>query len=133
MDKKIVLGELKFQAARSSGPGGQHVNKVSSKVVLCFNIEASGGLTTTEKERLVKRLSGRLNKKGLLVLQCDETRSQHKNKGILTKRFLDILQSNLKVPKKRRPTTPSKSAIEKRLQSKKIASKKKANRKPPDF
>lgn len=109
------------------------MNKVSSKVVSFFDIRASEGLTTIEKEQLLEKLSQRLNKKGLLIMQCDETRSQHKNKEKLIKRFLEFLQSNLLARKKRRPTTPSRSSVEKRLQSKKIRARKKENRKPPRF
>ncbi len=133
MDKKVVLKELKFQAIRSGGPGGQHVNKVSSKVVLFFDILASAGLTSSEKERILQKVSKRLNKQGILVLQCDETRSQHKNKETLIKRFLDLIQKSVQVAKPRKRTQPSKSSIERRLQSKKMKARKKESRKPPEF
>ncbi len=133
MDKKVVLQELKFQAIRSGGPGGQHVNKVSSKVVLFFDILASEGLTSSEKERILQKISRRLNKQGILVLHCDETRSQHKNKEKLTKRFLDLIQKSLQVAKKRRRTQPTKSSIERRLKSKKMTARKKETRKRPEF
>ncbi len=133
MDKKVVLQELKFQAIRSGGPGGQHANKVSSKVVLFFDIRASAGLTNAEKERILAKINRRLNKQGILVLQCDETRSQHKNREKLTKRFLDLMQKSIQVPKKRRQTQPSKSSIEKRLKAKKLTAQKKETRKPPEL
>ncbi len=133
MDKERVLSELKFKALRSSGPGGQHVNKVSSKVELLFDVGASAGLTDMEKERILKKMGGRLNKQHLLLLQCDETRSQHKNKEIVVKRFLELITKALQVAKKRKPTKPSKSSVEKRLNAKKIVSRKKSSRKPPDL
>ncbi len=129
----MVVQELKFQAIRSGGPGGQHVNKVSSKVVLFFDVRASAGLTEAEKDRILAKNSNRLNKQGILVLQCDETRSQHKNKEKLTKRFLDLIQKSIQVPKKRRRTQPSKSSVEKRLKAKKITARKKETRKPPEL
>lgn len=129
----MVVQELKFQAIRSGGPGGQHVNKVSSKVVLFFAVRASAGLTEAEKDRILAKNSNRLNKQGILVLQCDETRSQHKNKEKLTKRFLDLIQKSIQVPKKRRQTQPSKSSVEKRLKAKKITARKKETRKPPEL
>lgn len=109
------------------------MNKVSSKVELTFNVPSSEGLSDGEKERLLLKLSSRLTNDGTLLLQCDEARSQHKNKELVVKRFFDVLKKALEVPKKRKPTKPSKSSIEKRLQSKKKASEKKEGRKPPDL
>lgn len=133
MDKQQVHSELSFKAVRSGGAGGQHVNKVSSKVELSFNIPSSEGLSDAEKERLLLKLSSRLTNDGVLLLQCDEARSQHKNKDLVVKRFFDLLKKALQVPKKRKPTKPTKSSIEKRLQSKKKAAEKKAKRRPPDL
>ncbi|MDC6385338.1 aminoacyl-tRNA hydrolase [Flagellimonas taeanensis] len=133
MNKQQVHSELAFKAVRSGGSGGQHVNKVSSKVELTFNVPSSEGLSDGEKERLMLKLSSRLTNDGTLLLQCDEARSQHKNKELVVKRFFDVLKKALEVPKKRKPTKPSKSSIEKRLQSKKKASEKKEGRKPPDL
>ncbi len=117
---------------RSSGAGGQHVNKVSSKVELSFDVPASEGLSDVEKERLLQKLKTRITNDGVLMLQCDEARSQHKNKELVVKRFFEVLKKGLAVPKKRKPTKPTKSSIEKRLKSKKKAAEKKAKRKPPD-
>lgn len=133
LNKEQILKELQFKAIRSSGAGGQHVNKVSSKVELTFNPQPSYGLSDAEKGRLFLKLDARLTKEGLLILQCDEARSQHKNKAIVIKRFFDLLKKSLEVPKKRKPTKPSKSSVEKRLKSKKIDSNKKAYRKKPDL
>ena len=79
MNQEQILNELQFKAIRSSGPGGQHANKVSSKVELSFQIAASDGLTERQKKRLLLKLGNKLSKEGVLILQCDESRSQHKN------------------------------------------------------
>jgi ribosome-associated protein len=131
MDKEKLISELQFKAIRSSGAGGQHVNKVSSKVELSFNLTKSQGLTTKEKERFLLKIANRLTKENSLILQCDEARSQHKNKQLVIKRFFDLLKKALHVPKKRKPTKPSKSSIERRLKSKKVTSSIKVNRQKP--
>ena len=133
MNKTLLVSELQFKAVRSSGAGGQHVNKVSSKVELSFEINKTNALTTFEKERILEKLSNKINKENILILQCDESRSQHKNKDLVIKRFLELLESALLIPKKRRTTKPKKSAIEKRLKSKKRAALKKVNRRKPDL
>ena len=93
----------------------------------------SNALTDIEKERIGTKLGNRLTKENKILLQCDESRSQHKNKGLVIKRFIALLENALKVPKKRKKTKPSKSAIEKRLKSKKKAALKKINRSKPDL
>ena len=131
MDNSSILQELQFKAIRSSGPGGQHANKVSSKVELVFDIAHSKGLSEAEKNRLFFKLKSKLSKENVLTLQCDESRSQHKNKDLVIKRFFELLKRALLVPKKRKRTKPSKGAIEKRLQAKKRAALKKVNRSKP--
>ena len=133
MDSEQIIKELQFKAIRSSGPGGQHVNKTSSKVEVHFNIAGSEGLSELEKERLSVRLSTRINAEQHLVLQCGETRSQHRNKALVIQRLLDLLTDNLRVRKARRKSKPSRTAIEKRLKSKKQQALKKSNRKPPQI
>lgn len=133
MTKDRIRKELQLKAVRSSGPGGQHVNKVSSKVALSFAIDSSEGLTETEKERLLSKLDPRLTKDGVLILHCEEGRSQHKNKQLVIQRFFDLIKKALEVPKKRKPTKPTKSSVEKRLKSKKMESDKKINRKKPKW
>ena len=130
MDVDIVK-ELKFKAIKSSGAGGQHVNKVSSKVELQFDVNNSNYLTSEEKEILLKKLQSKLSKNSILILQCDKSRSQHKNKEIVIKRFLELITKGLKVPKKRKLTKPSKSSIQKRLEKKKKQAYKKAYRRKP--
>jgi len=133
MISENILKELKFKAVRSSGAGGQHVNKVSSKIELFFDLQNSDSLTSEEKELLQKNLKSKLTKDGILMLQCAESRSQHKNKDIAIKRFLQIITNGLKVPKKRKATKPSKSSINKRLEKKKKHAYKKAFRRKPEL
>jgi len=128
-----LISELVFKAVRSSGSGGQHVNKVSSKVVLSFNISNSENLSDTQKELLKTALVNRLNTKNELVLHCDESRSQHKNKSLVIMRFLQIIKQGLIIPKKRIPTKTPKSVIRKRLKNKKKQSDRKTNRKKPNI
>lgn len=121
--------ELKFRTSRSAGSGGQHVNKVSTKVELIFNIEESAQLSEQQKRRIKKQLENRINKAGALILTESSTRSQLKNKNRVIKKFDRLLQQALMVQKKRIATKPSKGDVEKRLQSKKRHSDKKAMRK----
>jgi ribosome-associated protein len=131
VDENRLLQEIDYKAVRSSGAGGQNVNKVSSKVELHFMLQDSQGLSEEEKERIGKKLQSRLTNSGELILQCDESRSQHKNKEIVTQRFLELIKEALKKPKPRKKTKPSKAAKLKRLREKKQISEKKASRKDP--
>ena len=131
MDATEILKELKFKAIRSSGAGGQHVNKVSSKIELTFDLENSLSLSDEEKTLLKTKLSSKLTKENVLVLFCDESRSQHRNKEIAIKRFLDLLKMNLIIPKKRKKTKPSKASVKRKAENKKRVSVKKALRKKP--
>ncbi|OWW26628.1 aminoacyl-tRNA hydrolase [Zobellia sp. OII3] len=133
MNKAQLIQELNFKAVRSSGAGGQHVNKVSTKIDLSFSLEDSNGLATTEKERIYRKIGHRLTKDGVLQMQCDETRSQHRNKELAIARFLTLMEEALKVKKKRRKTKPSRSSIEKRLKHKKKNAQKKTNRGKPQI
>lgn len=133
MEKQIILTELQYKAVRSSGAGGQNVNKVSSKVVLSFSVENSQGLNDHEKELIKQKLASKLTSESLLILNCDEDRSQLKNKELVTKRLFDVLEKALAKPKPRKATKVPKSVIEKRLKEKKSTSETKNNRKKPDF
>lgn len=133
MDKTLIIQELDFKAVRSSGAGGQNVNKVASKVVLSFNLSESKALTADEKELATTNLTNRLTNEGILLLHCDEDRSQLRNKDIVIKRFLQIMEGALTIPKERKPTKIPKAAIKKRLKNKKTVSEKKQLRKPPDY
>ena len=133
LNTDALIKELSFKAIRSSGSGGQHVNKVSSKIELSFNLHGSLVLSDTQKERLFVTLKNRLTKDLMLMLQCDESRSQHKNKAIVTQRFLQLIKEGLHVPKKRKPTKIPRAVIAKRLKNKNTQSIKKVNRKKPDI
>lgn len=133
MKTEKIISELQYKAVRSSGAGGQNVNKVSSKVMLMFNLKASQSLTEEEKSLLFDKLKTKLTIEGLLILNCDEDRSQLKNKDIVTKRFLKLIHDALIIPKKRKATKIPRSIIEKRLKSKRTTSERKQNRKRPDI
>ena len=133
MNIENLLKELKFKAVRSSGAGGQHVNKVSSKVELIFDLQNSSEFSEDEKIVLLKNLQTKLTKENILLLSCDESRSQHKNKEIVIKRFLTLIINSLKVPKRRKATKPSKSSVQKRLDKKKKHAYKKAFRRKPEI
>lgn len=129
MNKEKLHTELQFKAIRSSGAGGQHVNKVSSKIELTFSVRQSNGLTDDEKELLYKNLAHKLTKESTLILTCQESRSQHRNKELVIERFFNLIAKNLIIPKVRKKTKPSKLARQKRLNAKKRISEKKENRK----
>jgi len=131
VDVALLKSELTYKYVRSSGSGGQHVNKVSSKAELYFNLEDSSVFDEVEKQKLSESLNNRLNKDGVVVLACDESRSQFRNKAIVTQRFINLIEEGLKEQKKRRPTRIPRSAKRKRLNNKRINSEKKVNRKPP--
>ena len=131
MDISQLLNEVVFKAVRSSGSGGQNVNKVATKVELYFDLEKSKYFDEQQKLRLRDSLQQRLTKSGSLILSCGETRSQLKNKNIVTKRFLELIEEGLKEEKERRETKIPKAVKRKRLDTKKKNSEKKANRKPP--
>lgn len=133
VDEKSILSELRFRAIRSSGAGGQHVNKTSSKVELTFDLEQSQCLSEIQKELLKTTLKNRLTKLGVLILQCGESRSQHKNKSTVIQRFLDLVTTNLIEQKDRRPTKIPRSVVKKRQSNKRRISEKKSTRKPPEI
>lgn len=133
MDIDKIISELNFKAVRSSGAGGQNVNKVSSKVVLSFDLEASQAISDEEKLLLKENISARLTSENILILNCDEDRSQLKNKDIVTKRFLEIIKKGLYVPKVRKATKVPKSVIKKRIKDKKNVSDLKQSRKKPNI
>ncbi len=133
MEKDKLITELQFKAVRSSGAGGQNVNKVSSKVLLSFDLKNSKVLSEEEKMLLEMNLASRLTNDQILILNCDEDRSPLKNKEIVTKRFLAIIVQGLHIPKIRKATKIPKSVIRKRIKNKKSLSEIKNNRKKPQF
>lgn len=133
MDKIQLQSEIQYKAVRSSGAGGQNVNKVSSKVVLSFDLKNTKGLNEEQKQLVTTQLQTRLTADGILNLSCDEDRSQLRNKELVTKRFFEMVKKALIVPKERKPTKVPKGIIRKRIKDKKSASEVKKNRRKPDF
>ena len=133
MDLVHLQKEVQYKAIRSAGPGGQHVNKVSSKIVLTFDVASSQAITPEEKQRLIEKWESRLSKELQLQLTCDESRSQIQNKTRVWKRFLLLLESALAVPKTRKETKIPKSTIRKRLKDKQSWSETKKLRRKPDL
>jgi ribosome-associated protein len=133
LETEKLIQELQYKAVRSSGAGGQNVNKVSSKVVLTFDLNKSIALSEEEKELVLSKLASRLTLENILILNCDEDRSQLKNKAIVTKRFLEIIKNALFVPKARKATKIPKAVIRKRIKDKKNTSEVKNSRKKPNI
>ena len=133
MNKETIYKELRFKAVRSSGAGGQHVNKVSSKVELYFDLATSVAFTEKEKQLLLKNLSNRINKEGVLKIYSSESRSQHTNKEKVVKRLFKMIEKGLIIPKKRGPTQMSRAQKIKRLDHKTKHSVKKLLRKKPNL
>lgn len=133
LSERDFLPELIFQASRSSGPGGQNVNKVSSKVELRFNIKDSQLLDDEEKSMLFAQLKNKINNEDELILVTQADRSQLKNKEKVIEKFYKLLDDALTPQRKRIRTKPTRSSIEKRLESKRVASVIKANRKGVDL
>ena len=125
--------EFNFKAIRSSGSGGQHVNKVATKIELSFSVSESLVLNQHQKKLIIEKHYNRLTKDQVLILQCGETRSQLKNKRIAISRVFSILEAALEVKAERKPTKVPKSVIKKRLKNKKIQSEKKTNRRKPNI
>lgn len=133
MDKALLISEVTFKAARSSGPGGQNVNKVASKILLSFDLVLSKALTEDEKALLQIKLASKLSQENILSITSQEDRSQLKNKEIATKKFLKIIENGLKIDKPRKETKIPRGIKEKRLHAKKVMSVLKQNRKKPNF
>ena len=131
MQKEILFAELHYKAVRSSGAGGQHVNKVATKIQLVFDVAGSAAFTDDEKALLMRKLENRLTKEGVLLLGCGESRSQLKNKEIVTTRFLSLIQQALQLEKERKATRIPHAAVKKRIQNKRFQAQKKESRRKP--
>lgn len=125
ISKDKIIKEIYFKTSRSSGSGGQNVNKVSTKVELRFDIENSQLLSDYEKNRINTKLKNRISNDGILILTSDTERTQLGNKRKVIELFFELLEKALKKPKKRIKTKPTKASKEKRLKNKKIQSEKK--------
>ena len=115
-----LRGEVSYRTSRSSGPGGQHVNKAESRVELIWNPLDSSCLDNRQKARLMLNLGKRLTEKGELILASEKYRSQYRNKEDVVDRFLRLVSVALIPPKKRSPTRPTRASREKRIKQKKI-------------
>ena len=131
MDWNLILAELAFRTSRSSGAGGQHVNKTETKVELLFDVMASSGLNEAEKLLVLEKLSARINDEGILGVRSQKERSQLANKEHTVERLFTILTKALTPTIRRIKTKPSAGSVEERLQEKKKMAEKKEWRKKP--
>jgi ribosome-associated protein len=116
---RIPYSELSFETTRSSGAGGQHVNKNETAVALLFDLANSPSLNDAERARAQAKLANRLNNAGVLRIESQDSRSQLKNREEVTRRFAQLLRDALLVPKRRIKTKPTRASIERRLDAKK--------------
>ena len=127
-----LYSELVFTTSRSSGPGGQNVNKVNSKVTLKFDVIHSSILTDEEKILIIQKLSARITKDGVLMISSQESRSQLENKAEAVAKLNQLFANVFAPRKKRKPTKPAKAAVRKRISDKKQRSEKKQWRQKPE-
>ncbi len=129
----IPRNELDVRVSRSSGAGGQHVNKTSSRVEIFWNIPGSRALTDEQRARLLDKLSSRLTTEGSIRVIASDMRSQSRNRDLAEERLADLVRRALIVPRKRKATRPTRAAKEARLESKKLHSNKKRTRRDQSF
>jgi len=129
---RIPDDEIRFRASRARGPGGQHVNKASTRVEAIWNVERSRSVTGEERRRLRLRLASRLAADGTLRVAADDERSQVRNRALAAQRLRALVERALHQRKPRRPTRPSRSAVEQRLDAKRHRAERKRRRRPPD-
>lgn len=124
----IPRNELQYRATRAGGPGGQHVNTSSTRVELLWDLNGSRAVTDEQRERLRHRLAARLDSEGMVRVVASDRRSQNQNRKEADERLAALIKHALHVPKKRRPTKPTRAAKERRILEKKKVSEKKKNR-----
>ena len=130
---KIFDKKIKYQAIRSNGPGGQHVNKVSTAIILKYNLNVHNYPEWFLKSIKINANNSQLSNKNIITIKSNRFGSQLKNKRDATNRLISLLKRSSKRKKSRKKTLPTKKSIETRLLKKKINSKKKILRKKPDF
>ncbi len=118
--RECLHREVEFRTSRSSGPGGQHVNKTESRVELLWSPQDSDCLSETQKMMVISRLRSRITDDGVLIMASEKYRSQYRNRADVIERFLDLILASLVPVKKRRATRPTRSSVEKRIRNKKI-------------
>jgi len=124
----IPAAELEIRATRAGGPGGQHVNKSSTRVEVVWRITGSQAVTATERARLRERLASRLDSRGALRVVAADTRSQSRNRELALERLAGTVRAALVIPKVRRPTEPTRGSKVRRLETKKRRSAQKRDR-----
>jgi ribosome-associated protein len=129
----IPRTELDVRVSRASGAGGQHVNKTSSRVEIFWNISGSRALTDEQRTRLLDKLSSKLTTEGSIRVVASDMRSQSRNRDLAEERLVEIVRRALIIPRKRRPTKPTRAAKEARLETKKRHSNKKRERRNPSL
>ena len=131
--KKLLENEVRFSTSRSSGPGGQNVNKVNTRVELRFSLNESAIFSEEEKSRIQEKLKNKINSGGELILSSQQARTQLENKELVTIKFFNAIESALRVKRTRIKTAPSPASVKQRLDTKKNVSAKKQLRKPPEL
>jgi ribosome-associated protein len=116
---RLPQSEVQYRTTRSSGPGGQHVNKTETQVELLFDVAHSPSLSETQRQRILSKLHNIIDSEGMLHLTAQSERSQLRNREIVTARFQEVLAAAVRVPKKRRPTKPTAASKAKRIEGKK--------------
>jgi ribosome-associated protein len=129
----IPRSELDVRVSRSSGAGGQHVNKTSSRVEIFWNVASSRALTEEQRERLQEKLASRLSSDGAVRVVASDMRSQARNRELAEERLAELVRRALVIPRRRKPTKPTRAAKEARLDSKKRHSHKKRQRRDGSF
>jgi ribosome-associated protein len=131
---RLPAGELEYRASRSGGPGGQHVNTSSTRVEVWWDVARSPSLTEDQRARLLSRLAARLDGEGRLRLVASGSRSQLRNREEVTARLAEVVAEALVIPKRRKPTKPSRAAKAARLEAKRrrAATKRQRQRPPRD-
>jgi ribosome-associated protein len=126
---QILENEIVFKASRSSGPGGQNINKLNTKVAVIFDIENSGFLNPQQKEIILKKLGNRITKDSRLIVESQKFRTQKANRDFAVEKLMELIENALKKPKIRKSTKPTAAAVERRLKRKKSKSLLKQQRK----
>ena len=133
MNKELLQKEFSYRMSRSGGKGGQHVNKVATKVEVVFDLVNSAVFSDEQKERIIGKLNRRINAKGEIQVVCQSTRSQLKNKNFAVAKLFEMLENALIEKAKRKPTRIPKAVKEKRLQAKRMTKEKKSWRGKIDY